>query len=102
MADLIYAIVDGSGLIVNRVVGLPGELESGLIAIREPDGETYVIGGFILSGDVYVPPVQEMPRSDAIVEQSYRASMRRQADALAARGETYEAMKLLLKAGGIT
>jgi hypothetical protein len=39
-----------------------------------------------------------LPLSNDIVEQSYRAGLRRQAEALQLQGKSYEAVKLLLKA----
>jgi hypothetical protein len=54
------------------------------------------------AGGVPDPYKQPSPSFDApaIVEQSYRAGLERQADKLQAKGKTYDAIKLLFKATG--
>jgi hypothetical protein len=48
--------------------------------------------------DPYKPPPPPPPDAVAIVDQSYRAGLVRQADKLQANGKNYDAIKLLLKA----
>jgi hypothetical protein len=50
--------------------------------------------------DPYVPPKPPPPDAPAIVDQSYRAGLVREADQLQAQGKNYDALKLLLKASG--
>jgi hypothetical protein len=55
----------------------------------------------VAAGQITIEPYRTPPSAvAAVVEQSYRALLRRQADALQAQGRSYEAVKLLLKAGG--
>lgn len=54
----------------------------------------------------YVPPEPPAPPSPppphVLIEQSYRASLQRKADAVAAKGDAYAASKLLLKSYGVS
>jgi hypothetical protein len=48
--------------------------------------------------DPYVPPKPPPPDASAIVDQSYRSGLVRQADQLQAQGKNYDAIKLLFEA----
>jgi hypothetical protein len=48
--------------------------------------------------DPYVSPKPPPPDAPAIVDQSYRAGLVREADQLQAQGRNYDAIKLLFKA----
>lgn len=51
--------------------------------------------------DIEDHPLASAIDASAIINQSYRASLRREAEALQQQGKTYEAVKLLLKASNL-
>lgn len=53
---------------------------------------------WLADGGVPDPAPPPLPDSAAVIEQSYRAGLVRQADQLQAQGKNYEAVKLLFKA----
>lgn len=100
-----YIVVDNAtGIIDNRIVlddPEQWEVPAGHTMIEET-GEPMAIGGSYIDG-VYTPPpgpppTPPLPDASAIVDQSYRAGLVRQADQLQAHGKSYDAMKLLFEA----
>lgn len=58
MTDITYAVVDGAGNIVNRIIADPSfDAPAGMQLVQEPDGTNYEIGGTIIAG-AYTAPVQ--------------------------------------------